>query len=70
MQYLLLINASESVSDVIGSCLCCSAHTVMKLTLPRDMGQLKSKIRVLAFRKAKLQLFRVIRTPWEIRTRE
>lgn len=40
---LLLINTSELISDTIGGCLCCSAHAVMKLTLPRDTEQLRSK---------------------------
>ena len=41
---------------------------MVEYTVLGDMGQTKSKIRMLNFRKAKFQLFRelVSKTPWEI----
>ena len=40
---------------------------MVEFTVLRDMGQAKSKVRTLNFRKAKFQLFKelVTRTPWE-----
>ena len=56
---LLLTNANELIGDTrIGGCLGCSDHAMVEFTLQRDMRQAKSKIRMLHFRKANLQLFR------------
>jgi len=63
---LLVTNASEIISDIkIGGSLGCNNHTLVELTVVRDMSQAKSKIRTLNFRKAKFQLFKefVHRTP-------
>lgn len=45
----------------------CSDHAVVEFTILRDMGQRRSEIRMLNFRKAKFQLFRelVSKTSWE-----
>lgn len=64
----LLIRVSELSCDIrTGGCLGCNEHTVMEFTLLKDMGQKKSKIRMLSFRKAHFQLFRdlVNKTLWE-----
>jgi len=65
---LLVTNAREVIGDVkIGGSLSCSDHAVVMFAVLRDMGQAKSKVRTLNFRKAKFQLFKelVNRTPWE-----
>ncbi|GAB0203805.1 hypothetical protein GRJ2_002846100 [Grus japonensis] len=65
---LLVTNASKLVRDVkIGGSLGCSDHALVEFAVLRDMGQVKSKVRTLNFRKAKFQLFKelVNRTPWE-----
>jgi len=45
----------------------CSDHALVDFTVLRDIGQTKTKIRPLSFRKADFQLFKelVNRTPWE-----
>ena len=65
---LLLTNAKEQIGDIrIGGCLGCSDHAMVEFTLQRDMRQAKSKMRMLHFRKANLQVFRelVSKTPWK-----
>ena len=65
---LLVTNASELISDVkIGGSLGCSGHALVEFTFLRHMGQAKSKVRTLNFRKAKFQLFKqlVNRTSWQ-----
>ena len=44
----------------------------MEFAVLRDMGQAKSKVRTLNFRKANFQLFKelVNRTPWETALRD
>jgi len=64
---LLVTNARELIGDVkIRGSLGCSDHALVEFTVPRDVGQAKSKIRTLNFRKANFQLFMelVSRTPW------
>lgn len=48
-----------------GSSLGCSDHA-LEFTVLRHMGQAKSKVRTLHFRRANFQLFKKVRTPWEI----
>ncbi|KAK4825589.1 hypothetical protein QYF61_000678 [Mycteria americana] len=70
---MLVTNASELISDVkIGGSLGCSDHALVELTVLRDMGQAKSKVRTLNFRKAKFHLFKklVNGTPWETAFRD
>ncbi|KAK4806761.1 hypothetical protein QYF61_005557 [Mycteria americana] len=65
---LMVTNASELISDVkIGGSLGCSDHAFVEFTVLRDMGQARSIVRTLNFRKANFQLFKelVSRTPWE-----
>ncbi|KAK4828824.1 hypothetical protein QYF61_000881 [Mycteria americana] len=65
---LLVPNTSELISDVkIGGSLGCSDHALVEFAVLRDMGQAKSKVRTLNFRKANFQLFKelVNRTPSE-----
>ncbi|KAK4818026.1 hypothetical protein QYF61_004150 [Mycteria americana] len=65
---LMVTNASELISDVkIGGSLGCSDHALVEFTVLRDMGQARSIVRTLNFRKANFQLFKelVSRTPWE-----
>ncbi|KAK4825362.1 hypothetical protein QYF61_026881 [Mycteria americana] len=70
---LLVTKASELIGDVkTGGSLGCSDHALVEFTVLRDMGQAKSKIRTLNFRKAKFQLFKELgnRTPWETALRD
>ncbi|KAK4815523.1 hypothetical protein QYF61_003215 [Mycteria americana] len=56
---LLVSNASELIGDVkIGGSLGCSDHALVEFTVLKDVGQVKSKVRTLNFRKAKFQLFK------------
>ena len=64
----MLTNANELIGDIrIRNCLGCSDHTMVESMLQRDMRQAKSKMRMLHFRKANLQVFRelVSKTPWK-----
>jgi len=55
----LVTNASELGGDVkIGGSLGSSDHAVMELAVLRDMGQAKSEVRTLNFRKASFQLLK------------
>ena len=66
---LLVTNTSELIGDTkIGGSLGCSDHALAEYTVLRHMGQAKSKVRTLNFRKANFQLFKesVSRTPWEM----
>ena len=63
---LLVTNTSELIGDIkIGGSLGCSDHALVEFAVLRDMGQAKSKVRTLNFRKANFQLFKelVNRTP-------
>ena len=63
----IFTNVNELIGDSsIGGCLGCSDHAMVEF-MPKDMRQVKSKIRMLNFRKANFQLFRelVSKTPWE-----
>ena len=64
----LLTNTSELIGDgrTAGGLGCCG-HPLVGFTVLRDMGQVKSKVRTLNFRKANFQLFKelVSRTPSE-----
>ncbi|OPJ66597.1 hypothetical protein AV530_016623 [Patagioenas fasciata monilis] len=65
---LMVTNASELIVDIkIGDSLGCTDHVFMEFSVLRDVGQEKSKVRTLNFRKANFQLFKelVNRTPWE-----
>ena len=69
----MVTNASELIGDVkIGGSLGCSDDALVEFTVLRDMGQVKSKVRTLNFRKAKFQLFKesVNGTPWETALRD
>ncbi|KAK4826871.1 hypothetical protein QYF61_011990 [Mycteria americana] len=56
---LMVTNASELISDVnIGGSLGCSNHALVEFTVLRDMGQVRSLVRTLNFRKAKFQLLK------------
>ena len=56
---LLVTSASELISDIkIGGSLGCGDHALVEFTVLRDMGQVKSKVRTLNFRKANFQLFK------------
>ncbi|KAK4818274.1 hypothetical protein QYF61_009992 [Mycteria americana] len=70
---ILVTNASELIGDIrIGSSPGYSDHALVEFTVLRDMGQAKSKVRTLNFRKANFQLFKelVNRTPWETALRD
>ena len=65
---LLLTHINEPIGDIrIGGCLGCSDHVMVGFTSLKNIGQAKSKIRKLNFRKANFQLFRelVNKMPWE-----
>jgi len=65
---LLVTSATELIRDVkVGGSVGCSDHALVEFADLRDMGQAKSKVRTLNFRKAKFQLFKVLvsRTPWK-----
>ncbi|PKU43319.1 hypothetical protein llap_6377 [Limosa lapponica baueri] len=70
---LVVTSASELIGDVkIGGSLGCSDHALVKFAVLRDLGQVKSKVRTLNFRKAKFQFFKelVNRPPWETTLRD
>ena len=70
---LMVTNASELVSDVKnGGSLGCSDHALVEFTVLRDMGQAKSKVGALNFKKGNCQLFKelVNGTPWETALRD
>ena len=57
-QNWLLTNASKLIADIrIGGCPGCSNNAVVKLTLLENMGQMKTEIMKLHFRKANFELF-------------
>ncbi|KAK4817941.1 hypothetical protein QYF61_002785 [Mycteria americana] len=73
MNRLTAYGASELIGDVkIGGSLGCSDHALVEFAVLRDMGQVKSKVRTLNFRKANFQLFKEVvnRTPWETALRD
>jgi len=70
---LLVTNTGELIGDIkVGGSLGCSDHALVVFAVLRGMGQVKSKVRTLNFRKAKFQLFKelVSRTPWESALRD
>ena len=70
---LMVTNARELMCDVkIGDILGCSDQALTEVTVLRDMGQAKSNVRTLSFRKAKFESFKelVSRTPWETALRD
>ncbi|PKU34424.1 nedd4-binding protein 2-like 2 [Limosa lapponica baueri] len=70
---LMVTKASKLISDItIGGSLGCSDHALMEFAVLRDMGQARSKVRTLNFRKASFQLFKVLvnGTPWETALRD
>jgi len=70
---LLVTNARKLIGDVkTGGSMGCSDHALVEFTDLRDMGQTKSKVRTLNFRKAKFHLFKelVNKTPWETALRD
>ncbi|KAK4806794.1 hypothetical protein QYF61_005590 [Mycteria americana] len=70
---LLLTNTGELIGEVkTGGSLGCSDHALVEFTIWRDMGQVKSRVRTLNFRKANIQLFKelVDGTPWETALRD
>ncbi|KAK4830768.1 hypothetical protein QYF61_013257 [Mycteria americana] len=70
---LMVTNTSGLISDVkIRGSLGCSDHALVEFVVLRDMGQVKSKVRTLNFRKEKFQLFKELfnRTPWETALRD
>ena len=61
---LLVTNTSELIGDTkIGGSLGCSDHALAEYTVLRHMGQAKSKVRTLNFRKANFQLFKSVGLP-------
>ena len=70
---LLLTNMDELIKDIkISVSLGCSDHALVEFTILRDMGQVKSKVRTLNFRRVNFQLFKelVDGTPWEAALRD
>ncbi|KAK4811070.1 hypothetical protein QYF61_016356 [Mycteria americana] len=69
----MVTNASELIRGIkIGGSLGCSDHALVEFAVLRDMGQAKSKVRTLNFRKANFQPFKelVNGTPWETALRD
>lgn len=65
---LLLTNTDELIREVkIGGSLGLSNHYLVEFTLWRDMGQVKTRVKTLNFRKVNFQLFKelVDETAWE-----
>ena len=65
----MVTNASELIGHIkTGGSLGCSDHVLVEFAVLRDVGQAKSKVRTLNFRKAKFQLFKdlVNRTPGKL----
>jgi len=65
----MFTDSSELIGDIeIGGSLGCRHHTLVEFTVLRGIGQAKSKVRNMNFRKANFQLFKklVSRTPWEM----
>lgn len=53
--------------DKVGGRLNCSDHALMECTNLREMGQVKSRVSALNFRRPNFQVFKELmnRTPWE-----
>ena len=69
----MVTNESEIIGDVkIGGSLGCSANALVEFTVPKDMGQVKSKGRTLNLRNESFHLFKelVSKTPWESALRD
>ena len=70
---LFVTNTTELICDVkTGGSLSCNDHALVEFAVLRDVGQAKSKVRTLNFRKAKFWMFKdlVNRTPWETALRD
>lgn len=51
---LLLVNSEDIIGEVnVGGSLGCSDHSLVELSILRDIGQVKSKIKTLNHRKNK-----------------
>jgi len=69
----MVTSASELISDIkIGGSLGCSGHTLVEFAVLRGMGQVKTELGTLNFRKANFHLFKefIDRTPWETTLRD
>lgn len=57
---LMVTKVSEVIGDVKtgGSDSSCSGHALVEFPILRNIGQLRSKVMLLNFRKAHFQLFR------------
>ncbi|GAB0206529.1 hypothetical protein GRJ2_003118500 [Grus japonensis] len=70
---LLLTNTDEPIGEVkISGSLGCSDHALVEFTILRDMGQVKSKIKILNFKRVNFQSFKqlVDETLWETTLRD
>jgi len=70
---LMISNTSELPDDVkTGGSLGCSDHALEEFTVLTDKCQVKIKVRILKFKKPKLQLFKEVisRTPWNTALRD
>ncbi|PKU35646.1 egf-like repeat and discoidin i-like domain-containing protein 3 [Limosa lapponica baueri] len=70
---LMATKVSELINDIqIGGSLGCSDHALVESGVLRDMGQAKSKVGTLNFRKANFQLFKALvnGTPWDTAFRD
>lgn len=55
----MVTTLSELIRDtMMGGSLGCRDHALVELTAQREMGQAKSKVRALSFRRAKFQFFK------------
>jgi len=63
----MLTSASELIGDVkTGVSLGCTDHALVKFTLLRDTGKVRSVVRILNCRKANFQLFKEsVGPPWK-----
>lgn len=59
---MMVSKVSELIGDVStgGSGSSCSGHALLEFSILRNIGQLRSKVTFLNFRKADFQLFRAI----------
>lgn len=67
---LMVTNIREIIGYVrIGGSLSCSKHALVEFAVLRNIGQVRSKVRPLNFRKADFQISReIVRgMPWETR---
>lgn len=58
LRYLLLTNANKLIREMkIGGSLGCGAHALVEFMILRALGQVKSKIKTLNFRRVNSELF-------------